>query len=70
MKIAGIVLLIAGILMCLFTSINFTHEKNVVDLGPVQINKQEHKTLSWFVYAGIGIGLFGVALLAADKKGK
>lgn len=68
MKILGIALIILGVVMCVFTSVDFTQKKKVVDLGPVQIDKKEHKSLSWPIYAGIGIGLFGIAILAADKK--
>ncbi len=68
MKVAGIVLVIAGVLMCIFTSINFTQEKKVVDLGPLQINKKENKTVGWPVYAGIGVGLLGIGLIVAGKK--
>ena len=68
MKNLGIVLIIVGILMCVFASFSFTKEKKIVDLGPLEINKKENKTVGWPVFAGIGVGLFGVALLASDKK--
>ena len=68
MKNLGIVLIIVGILMCVFTSFSFTKEKKIVDIGPLEINKKENKTVGWPVFAGIGVGLFGVALLASDKK--
>ena len=68
MKNLSIVLIIVGILMCVFTSFSFTKEKKIVDLGPLEINKKENKTVGWPVFAGIGVGLFGVALLASDKK--
>ncbi|MBV9986274.1 MAG: hypothetical protein JO301_01230 [Chitinophagaceae bacterium] len=70
MKILGIILIVAGVLMCVFNSFSFTKEKTVVDLGPLQINKKEHHRMGWPVYAGIGVGVLGIALLAMDKKGK
>jgi uncharacterized membrane protein YidH (DUF202 family) len=68
MKVTGIVLVIVGILMCVFTSVNFTQEKKVVDLGPLQINKKEHKTVGWPVYAGIAVGVAGIFFIVADSK--
>jgi hypothetical protein len=70
MKTLGIILIVTGVLMCVFNSFSFTEKKKVVDLGPVEINKKENHTVGWPVYAGIGVGLFGIALLAMDKKGK
>lgn len=70
MKALGLVFIVAGILMCIFTSINFTQEKNIVDLGPLQINKKENKTIGWPVYAGIAVTVLGVALVVMDKKAK
>ncbi len=68
MKTAGIVLVILGVLMCIFTTINFTQEKKVVDLGPLEINKKENKSIGWPVYAGVGVGLLGIGLIVAGKK--
>lgn len=70
MKNLGIVFIIVGVLMCIFTSFSFTKEKKILDLGPIEINQQENKRLGWPVYAGIGVGLFGIALIAMDKKEK
>lgn len=70
MKTLGICLIILGIVMCVFTSINFTKEEKVVDLGPLEINKKENKHIGWPVYAGIGVGMIGVAVLATSKSKK
>ena len=69
MKAAGIVLIIVGVLMFLFNGISFTEEKEVADLGPIEINKKEKKSVGWPVYAGgIVIGAGVVLLIAGAKK--
>ncbi|MBX3252758.1 MAG: hypothetical protein KF862_01355 [Chitinophagaceae bacterium] len=68
MKVVGVILVVAGILMLIFRGFSFTKEKNVVDLGPLEINKKEKKSVGWPVYAG-GIALAaGVVILLADRK--
>jgi len=68
MRIAGIILIVAGILMFIFNGINFTTEKKVVDLGPVEVNKKEKKSVGWPVYAGGIVTLAGVLILVAGNK--
>jgi drug/metabolite transporter (DMT)-like permease len=68
MRTIGIVLVIAGILMLVFRGINFTTEKKVVDLGPLEINKKERKSVNWPLYAGIVVTLAGVVMVVADKR--
>ena len=68
MKAIGIVLIIIGIVMMVFRSINFTQEKKVADLGPLQINKKEEKTVNWPLYAGIVVTIAGVVVLVSSKK--
>lgn len=70
MRIAGIILLIIGILMMVFTGINFTEKKEVADLGPVEINKTEHKRVGWPTYAGGVVAALGVVLVIAGKNKK
>ena len=68
MKPLGIILIILGVVMCIFTSVNFTKETKVVDLGPLEVNKKENKHIGWPVFAGVGVALIGVAVLVSAKK--
>ena len=70
MKIFGIILIAAGILMLVFRSFSFTQEKKVVDIGPVEINKKENKTIGWPIYAGAIALVAGLVLVVADRKSK
>jgi drug/metabolite transporter (DMT)-like permease len=68
MKIIGIVLIAAGILMLVMKGFSFTQEKKVVDIGPIEINAKEKKTVAWPTYAGVIAIVAGVALVALDRK--
>jgi len=47
MKTLGIVVLALGIIMTIFTGFNIITKKKVVDLGPVEINKEEKTPIYW-----------------------
>ncbi len=68
MKNTGIVLIIVGILMLIFTNVNFTTEKKVVDLGSLEVNKKEKKSIGWPVWVGGVLMVAGIALVVVDNK--
>jgi hypothetical protein len=69
MKMVGIILIVVGIAMIILRQVSFTTEKKVADLGPIELNKKEQKTVAWPTYAGIAIAVCGVVvLIAAGKK--
>ena len=70
MKTIGIVLIILGIAMIVFREIRYTREKEVVDLGPIELNKKEQKRIAWPTYAGIAIAICGVVVLIATSSKK
>jgi drug/metabolite transporter (DMT)-like permease len=68
MKTLGIILIILGIVMIVFREVRFTREKEVADLGPIELNKKEQKRVSWPTYAGIAIAVCGVVVLLASGR--
>jgi len=68
MKIAGIVLIIAGVAALIYGGFSFTSQKKVVDMGPLQINKTEHHTIPVSPILGIVAILGGGALVYFGAK--
>ncbi|MCD6012570.1 MAG: hypothetical protein K0Q79_2432 [Flavipsychrobacter sp.] len=68
MRVLGIVLVIIGVLMILFNSIGFTTKKEILDVGPLEINKTEHRTVGWPLYAGAVVCIAGAAVLLVARK--
>jgi hypothetical protein len=68
MKPLAIILIVLGIAMLIFKGFSYSQEKNVANIGPVEINKTEHKTVDWPIYGGVIALAAGVVLLVVDKK--
>ena len=68
MKVAGIILIVIGILMFVFGNVTFTKKEKVLDAGPVEINKKEKHTIAWPNYAGGIAVIAGVVLLVSGRR--
>ena len=67
-SVVGIMLIVLGVIALAYQGINYTTQKKVLDIGPIQATKQEHKTIPLPPIVG-GIALIGgIALLFAGGK--
>ncbi len=70
MKVIGFILLVVGVLMMVVNGINWTTEEKVVDIGPLEVNKEKQHGIGWPVYAGGIVAVAGVVLVVAGAKKK
>lgn len=68
MKMAGIIILVVGLLMTIYTGFTYVTKEKVVDLGPVEITKDNEHAVNWQPYVGIGAMVIGGALLLSGRK--
>ena len=68
MKALGIVLVVLGVLALAYGGFTYTHQKKVVDLGPVQASKKETSTVPLPPILGVVAILGGGVLLFTGKK--
>jgi len=69
MKKAGLVVLVLGILLTIFTAITFFTREKVVDIGSLKISANKPHHLSWSPLIGIAVmGAGGVMILFGSKK--
>ena len=59
MKQAGLVILIVGLLITAFAGFNFVTKKKVVEIGKLEITKNENHILDWSPLAGVAIMVVG-----------
>jgi hypothetical protein len=69
MKTLGIVVLALGIIMTIFTGFNIITKEKVVDIGPLEINKEEKTPIYWSPITGGVLIVAGAIILVAGRKG-
>jgi hypothetical protein len=69
MKKTGIVIIILGLLLTVFTAVTFFTKERVVDIGDVHISRNKPHNLRWSPLIGIAVAGMGGLLLLVDSKG-
>ena len=67
-KILGIIFLVVGILMVLFTGFSFTKKEKVVDAGPIDVSVNKKHSVNWPPYAGGILAVAGLIMLVVPDK--
>jgi hypothetical protein len=67
-KMAGIVLIVAGVLGLMYGSFSYTKETHEAKLGPIELSVKEKQTVNVPVWAGVGGIVIGAALLLLGSK--
>jgi divalent metal cation (Fe/Co/Zn/Cd) transporter len=69
MRKAGILILILGFVLTIFTAVTFFTREKVVDIGSLKITANKPHHLSWSPLIGIGVMVVGgVVVLMSPKK--
>ncbi len=68
MKNLGIVLIVVGLVMTVITGFNVVTKKKVVDLGPLEINKEEKTPIYWSPILGVVLLAGGVVITLMGRK--
>jgi len=67
-KIAGIVLIVAGVLALVYGGFSYTKATHEVKLGPIELSLKEKQQVNVPVWAGVGAIVIGGGLLLYGSK--
>jgi len=67
-KSVGLILVIVGIAMLVWTGFTYTKKEKIVDAGPIQISADKEKSVNWPPYVGGIILVAGVFVFVASRK--
>lgn len=69
MRALGIILIVAGVVMMIITGVNVVSREKVVDLGRVEVTKEENNPITWSPIVGTILLIAGVVVVMSGKEG-
>ena len=67
-KTIGLILIIAGVIMLVWTGFTYTKKEKIIDAGPIQVSADRQKTVNWPPYLGGILLVGGIVIVATSKK--
>ena len=67
-KLAGIVLIVVGVLALAYGGFTYTRETHEAKLGPIELSVKDKETVNVPVWIGVGVLVAGVLLVAVRGR--
>ena len=67
-KTIGLIIIVVGLMMTLYTGFNYVTKEKIVDIGGVEITADKDHTANWSPFIGIGIMVIGGVVFLYGKK--
>ncbi len=68
LKIAALVLIVAGVLGLAYGSFSYTKETHELKVGPLDVSVKDKQKVNVPVWAGVGAVAVGAALMLVERK--
>ena len=68
MKALGLILILIGGIMTVFTGFNLITKKKVMDIGSLEIKRKEKTPIYWSPVTGGVVAAVGILIFIAGKK--
>ncbi len=67
-KTIGIIIMVIGVVMTLYSGFNYVTREKVLDIGGIEISAEKNHSVSWDSFIGVGIIVIGGVVFLAGKK--
>ena len=68
MKIAGVILIVVGVLGFAITGLSFTTEEEVFDVGPLEVQREKERSIPFTPVASGGAIVVGIGLVLVGRR--
>ena len=67
-KKIGLVILVIGLIMTLYTGYNYVTRDEVMDMGGIHVMVDNNHSSNWSPFIGLGVMVIGGVIFMAGKK--
>lgn len=64
----GIVLILLGVVMLIWTGFSYTKKEKIIDAGPIQVSADKKEKVNWPPYLGGLLLIGGIVVLITSKR--
>ncbi len=64
----GLILIVIGAIMLIWTGFSYTKKEKVIDAGPIQVSADKQKSVNWPPYLGGILLVGGIVVVATARK--
>ncbi len=68
MKVVGIIIIVLGLLLTIFTGISFKTEETVVEVGEIELTQEEEHEVNFYPWIGVAAMVVGGVIVFAGRK--
>jgi drug/metabolite transporter (DMT)-like permease len=67
-KSLGILLIVVGLIMVVWSGFTYTKKEKIIDAGPIQVTADKQETVNWPPYVGAIAMVAGVVIYIAARR--
>lgn len=67
-KSLGILLIVVGLIMLVWSGFTYTKKEKIIDAGPIQVTADKQETVNWPPYVGAIAMVTGVIIYIAARR--
>ena len=67
-KSLGILLIVIGLIMLVWSGFTYTKKEKIIDAGPIEITADKQETVNWPPYVGAIAMVVGVIIYVGAKR--
>ena len=64
----GIILIVLGAAMLIWTGFTYTKKEKIIDAGPIQVSADKRKSVNWPPYLGGLLVIGGIVVITTARK--